>query len=82
MDHTGNIRLGCRVEEARWERYNYNRQTVVARNGGKGAADGKPYTMLWDYLASALGQSDVPRYPKLPGVDTFNGSSCIRHAGK
>ena len=82
MDHIGNIRLGCRVEEARWDDTNYKRQTVVTRNGGKGAAFGEPYTIVWHYLASALGQSNISRYPNLPGVHTFNGSSCTRHAGR
>ena len=82
MDRIGNIRLGYRVEKACWDDAGYKRQTVVTRKGGKGAAIGEPYTILWDYLASALGQSDTPRYPDLPGVDTFNGSSCTRHAGK
>ena len=82
MDRIGNIPVGCRVEEARWDDTKYERRTVVTRNSVKGAAIGEPHTIIWDYLASALGQSHIPKYPDLPGLDTFNGSLCTRHAGK
>lgn len=41
--------------------------------GAKDAEFGDSYTLKSDFLVSAIGQLNVPRFPNIPGLDKFRG---------
>ena len=41
--------------------------------GSKDAEFGDSYTITSDFLISAVGQLNSPKYPEIAGIDTFKG---------
>lgn len=41
--------------------------------GGKEAECHTMYTITSDFLVSAVGQLNVPKYPEIPGIEKFKG---------
>ena len=73
------IRFNSSVTEARWDDDNDKWRTVV-RCFGQEAEFGDCYTVTSDFLVSAVGQLNVPKYPEFPGLDTFQGK--IMHSAR
>lgn len=69
------IRFNTSVEESRWDEASNTWKTKLVRLGGKDAEFGKDYTVTSDFLVSAVGQLNVPKYPDIKSLDTFNGKS-------
>ena len=46
---------------------------MIKRIGGKEAEIGESYTISSDFLISAVGQLNAPKYPNISGLDTFHG---------
>jgi 4-hydroxyacetophenone monooxygenase len=63
------IRFETEVEEAR-----YDEASATWRVGVK-TADGARETLVAKALITAVGQLNRPRYPDIPGLETFNGPS-------
>jgi len=74
------IRFNSSVDEARWDDDNQKWRTVVTRLGGKEAEIGRSYTIISDFLVSAVGQLNVPKYPDIPGLDSFAGK--VMHSAR
>ena len=66
-------RFNSSVEEARWDDNSQKWRIVVKRLGGKEAEIGESYTIQADFLVSAVGQLNAPKYPVLRGLDNFQG---------
>ncbi|KAG9234740.1 cyclohexanone monooxygenase [Amylocarpus encephaloides] len=69
------IRFNTAVEEARWDNDTDTWKTELRRLGSKDAEFGERYTVTSDFLVSAVGQLNVPKYPDIKGLDTFQGKS-------
>lgn len=69
------IRFNSSVDEARWDDENYKWRIKVSRMGGKEAEIGQSYTLSSDFLVSAVGQLNVPKYPNIRGLDSFAGKA-------
>lgn len=67
------IRFNTAVEEARWDEGTKTWQTKLTRLGSKDAEFGKDYTVTSNFLVSAVGQLNVPKYPDIQGLDSFSG---------
>ncbi|KAF1981121.1 cyclohexanone monooxygenase [Aulographum hederae CBS 113979] len=67
------IRFNTSVEEAKWDDDEKKWSTTVKVLGGKDSEFSEGYTIKSDYLVSAVGQLNVPRYPDIKGLDTFQG---------
>ncbi|KAK2806649.1 hypothetical protein FQN51_006615 [Onygenales sp. PD_10] len=68
------IRFNSSVEEARWD--DATRKWVTAIHVGSGSKDAEynnRYTITSDFLVSAVGQLNYPRYPSIQGIDDFQG---------
>ena len=48
-------------------------ETRVKVAGGKDAEFGATYTITSDFLVSAVGQLNLPKFPNIPGIETFEG---------
>lgn len=62
-----NSRFNTHVEEARWDEPSGKWQVTVTN------PDGKRETNSADYLFSAVGILNIPKYPQIDGLDTFAG---------
>ncbi|KAK5018033.1 hypothetical protein LTR16_000600 [Cryomyces antarcticus] len=69
------IRFNTSVSEARWDDVEKKWKTVVKVSGTKDAEYSPEYTITSDYFVSAVGQLNVPNYPKIPGLETFKGKT-------
>jgi 4-hydroxyacetophenone monooxygenase len=68
-----NIQFGSEVEQARWsERDSQWHVTVRTR-------DGSTREVVGNVLVSAVGQLSRPKFPDIPGRETFKGRSCHTH---
>ncbi|OCK79129.1 cyclohexanone monooxygenase [Lepidopterella palustris CBS 459.81] len=67
------IRFNTSVEEARWDDAELRWKVDVKVSGDKDSEFGNKYTITSDYLVSAVGQLNLPAYPKIPGIDEFKG---------
>ncbi|KAF2735958.1 flavin-binding monooxygenase-like protein [Polyplosphaeria fusca] len=67
------IRFNTSVEAATWDDDNSRWKVDVKVTGGKDAEFNSDYTIDCDFLISAVGQLNQPRYPSIEGLDTFNG---------
>jgi len=69
------IRFNTAVEEARWDDATDTWKTKPTRLGSKDSEFSKEYTVTSDFLVSAVGQLNVPKYPDIKGIDSFQGKS-------
>ena len=74
------IRFSSSVDEARWDDDDLKWRTEITRLGGKETEIGRSYTITSDFLVSAVGQLNVPKYPDIPGLDSFTGK--IMHSAR
>ena len=69
------IRFNTSVEESRWDDATNTWKTKISRLGSKDAEFGKDYEITSDFLVSGVGQLNVPMYPNIKGLDTFQGKA-------
>jgi cation diffusion facilitator CzcD-associated flavoprotein CzcO len=69
------IRFNTSVESADWDDKEKKWKTTVKVIGSKDAEFGESYTLTSDFLVSAVGQLNVPRYPDIPGLKDFKGTT-------
>lgn len=69
------IRFNTSVEESWWDEVSHTWKTKVARLGSKDAEFGKEYTITSDFLVSGVGQLNIPKYPDIKGLESFEGKS-------
>ncbi|KUJ06745.1 flavin-binding monooxygenase-like family protein [Mollisia scopiformis] len=69
------IRFNTSVEEARWDETTNTWKTKINRLGSKDSEFGKEYIITSDFLVSGVGQLNVPKYPDIKGIDTFQGKA-------
>jgi len=74
------IRFNTAVGSAKWDDASKKWYTQVTVQGAKDAEFGASYTIKSDFLVSAVGQLNVPKYPDIPGVDDFKGK--IMHSAR
>jgi cation diffusion facilitator CzcD-associated flavoprotein CzcO len=74
------IRFNTEVEEARWNESTKKWETSLKVLGGKAAECATSYTVTSDFLVSAVGQLNVPHYPTIGGLDSFQGK--IMHSAR
>ena len=74
------IRFNSSVHEARWDDENNKWRTVIRRHGGKEAEIGHSYSITSDFLVSAVGQLNAPKYPDIQGLESFQGK--IMHSAR
>lgn len=67
------VRFNTAVDSAKWDDASKKWKTSVTVQGAKDAEFGKNYTITSDFLVSAVGQLNVPRYPEIAGLDQFTG---------
>ena len=73
------IRFNSCVNEARWDDVDNKWRTTIRRFGQE-AEKGACYTVTSDFLVSAVGQLNVPKYPEIPGLNTFRGK--VMHSAR
>jgi cation diffusion facilitator CzcD-associated flavoprotein CzcO len=61
------------VDEARWDDNESKWKVTVNLSGQKDSEFGSSYIIASDFLISAVGQLNLPRYPDIPGLDDFQG---------
>ena len=74
------IRFNTSVDEARWDDAEKKWKTTVTVAGGKDAEFGEHYTLTSDFLVSAVGQLNQPKYPDIPGLSEYKGK--IMHSAR
>ncbi|OKP14314.1 Baeyer-Villiger monooxygenase [Penicillium subrubescens] len=67
------LRFNSAVEEARWDDEELKWKVTVNISGQKDSEFGSSYVIASDFLVSAVGQLNLPRYPDIPGIDDFEG---------
>lgn len=67
------IRFNTEVDHARWDDSKKKWTTKVKVSGNKDQEFGEGYEITSDYLVSAVGQLNLPRYPDIPGINDFQG---------
>ncbi|KIV98102.1 hypothetical protein PV10_01788 [Exophiala mesophila] len=67
------VRFNTAVDSAKWDDASKKWKTSVTVQGAKDAEFGQNYTITSDFLVSAVGQLNVPRYPDIDGLDQFTG---------
>lgn len=67
------IRFNSAVEAATWDDEKKKWKVDVKVTGGKDAEFSPSYSIESDFLVSAVGQLNQPRYPDIPGLDDFKG---------
>jgi cation diffusion facilitator CzcD-associated flavoprotein CzcO len=67
------IRFNTSVDSAKWDDAEKKWKTTVTVQGSKDAEFGSTYTLISDFLISAVGQLNVPRLPAIDGLDKFKG---------
>ncbi|KAH7378185.1 cyclohexanone monooxygenase [Cadophora sp. MPI-SDFR-AT-0126] len=68
------IRFNTSVDSARWDDTTNKWNTTVSVLGGKDAEyGGDTYTMTSDFLVSAVGQLNLPKFPDIAGLHEFEG---------
>ncbi|KAF1917270.1 flavin-binding monooxygenase-like protein [Ampelomyces quisqualis] len=74
------IRFNTSVEEAHWDDENRRWKIDVKVTGGKDAEFNPAYSINTDFLVSAVGQLNRPRYPDIEGLESFKGK--IMHSAR
>ncbi|KAF2400720.1 FAD/NAD(P)-binding domain-containing protein [Trichodelitschia bisporula] len=67
------VRFNSEVKACRWDEGSKKWEVHVQVNGGKDAEFSPGYTIESDFLVSAVGQLNYPRYPEIAGLDNFKG---------
>ncbi|KAG2421920.1 hypothetical protein HFD88_005896 [Aspergillus terreus] len=67
------IRFNSTVQEARWDETHLRWDVQVGVTGAKDREFIESYTLTTEFLVSAVGQLNVPRWPSIPGLDEFTG---------
>ncbi|CAG7923244.1 unnamed protein product [Penicillium olsonii] len=67
------IRFNSTVEEARWDDAEAKWKVKLVLSGQKDSEYSTSYIISSDFLVSAVGQLNLPRYPTIPGLDDFQG---------
>ncbi|KAK4561765.1 hypothetical protein LTR86_004444 [Recurvomyces mirabilis] len=68
------VRFNTTVDEARWDDEIQKWRTKVSTAPGSKEAEFNPeYEIKSDFLVSAVGQLNQPAYPKIDGLDSFDG---------
>lgn len=67
------IRFNTAVEAATWDDEKKRWKVDVKVTGGKDAEFSPSYSIESDFLVSAVGQLNQPRYPDIPGLGDFKG---------
>lgn len=67
------IRFNSTVEEARWDDTESKWKVSVEVSGAKDSEYADSYLINSDFLISAVGQLNLPREPKIPGLKDFQG---------
>ncbi|ORY00542.1 flavin-binding monooxygenase-like protein [Clohesyomyces aquaticus] len=67
------IRFNTSVETATWDDATSKWKVDVKVTGGKDAEFSPQYTIESDFLISAVGQLNQPRYPEIEGLENFKG---------
>jgi cation diffusion facilitator CzcD-associated flavoprotein CzcO len=74
------IRFNTSVEEARWDDETRRWNVDVRVTGGKDAEFNEAYSIDCDFLVSAVGQLNQPRYPEIEGLENFEGK--VMHSAR
>lgn len=74
------IRFNTSVEAATWDDQKNRWKVDVKVTGGKDAEFNPEYTIETDFLVSAVGQLNQPRYPDIEGLENFKGK--IMHSAR
>lgn len=75
------VRFNSTVEEARWDENEKKWKTKVSvAKGSKDAEFNPEYTISSDFLVSAVGQLNQPKWPDIEGVDQFDGK--VMHSAR
>jgi cation diffusion facilitator CzcD-associated flavoprotein CzcO len=74
------IRFNTSVEEARWDDEKKRWNVGVKVTGGKDSEFGESYEIECDFLVSAVGQLNQPRWPEIEGLDGFEGK--VMHSAR
>lgn len=67
------IRFNTSVDKARWDEGTKTWMTKLTGLGRKDAEFGMDYTVISDFLVSAVEQLNVPKYPDIKGLQFLNG---------
>ncbi|KAJ5329475.1 hypothetical protein N7452_009865 [Penicillium brevicompactum] len=67
------IRFNSTVEEAHWDDEEAKWRIKLSLSGQKDSEFSSAYVINSDFLVSAVGQLNLPRYPNIPGLDDFQG---------
>ncbi|EEP81513.1 conserved hypothetical protein [Uncinocarpus reesii 1704] len=67
------IRFSSEVQESRWDDVKNEWCTKVKVIGSKDVEFGEEYCITSDFLVSGVGQLNYPKYPSIPGIDSFKG---------
>ncbi|KAF1847357.1 flavin-binding monooxygenase-like protein [Cucurbitaria berberidis CBS 394.84] len=74
------IRFNTSVESATWDDSKNRWKVDVTITGGKDAEFNPAYSIECDFLVSAVGQLNQPRYPDIDGLKDFKGK--IMHSAR
>jgi len=74
------IRFSTCVDEAHWDDTEKKWKTSVTVTGAKDAEFGNNYTITSDFLVSAVGQLNTPKFPDIPGLADYMGK--IMHSAR
>ena len=70
------VRFNSDVSESRWDDETKKWHTKVTQaSGSKEAQYQEGYTITSDFLVSAVGQLNVPKWPEIAGIDSFSGKT-------
>ncbi|QIX00642.1 hypothetical protein AMS68_006159 [Peltaster fructicola] len=68
------VRFNTTVEEATWDDQQLKWRTrVTTASGSKDAEFSPEYEITSDFLVSAVGQLNQPKWPDIQGIDSFEG---------
>lgn len=67
------VRFNTAVESAAWDDDSAKWKINVKVTGGKAAEFSDAYEIESDFLVSAVGQLNQPRYPDIEGLEDFKG---------
>lgn len=68
------VRFNTTVEEAVWDDKELKWRTrVTTASGSKDAEFNPEYEITSDFVVSAVGQLNQPKWPEIPGIDAFHG---------
>lgn len=74
------VRFNSTVKKANWDDATKKWHVDVQVEGGKDAEFGSEYTMKSDFLVSAVGQLNQPKWPAIDGLDTYKGK--VMHSAR